>query len=106
MLHLHGEHIYFDLFADYPVQIVNWHDRDTAPSLSEALIRFEGALCGGLQRENTMVLGNPVSVTAEAHDAIQATGGKRFILGTGCVLPIIAPRTNILAARRSVQTYV
>lgn len=104
VLHLHGEHIQFDLFREYPVQVINWHDRDTEPSLKEALEKFSGVVCGGLQRERTMVLGNPVSVTAEASDAIQATKSQRFILGTGCVLPTIAPRANILAARRSVET--
>jgi uroporphyrinogen decarboxylase len=102
MLHLHGEQVQFDQFCDYPVQVINWHDRDTAPSLAQAHQKYSGAICGGLQRERTMVLGNPVSVTAEAHDAIQATHTQRFILGTGCVLPITAPRANILAARQSV----
>jgi uroporphyrinogen decarboxylase len=59
-------------------------------------------VCGGLQRDRTMVLGTPESVTTEALDAIQQTEGKRFILGTGCVLPIIAPRANIWAARQAV----
>jgi uroporphyrinogen decarboxylase len=61
------------------------------------------ARCGGLQRERMMVLGSPLSVTAEARDAIQQTNGTRFILGTGCVLPIIAPHANIYAARKSVE---
>ncbi len=104
MLHLHGEDVMFDCFLDYPLQIINWHDRDTPPSLSEAQARYPGVVCGGLRREVTMVLGTPDEVTAEAQDAIQATRGQRFILGTGCVLPIIAPRANILAARRSVET--
>lgn len=103
MLHLHGEEVMFDLVTDYPVQIINWHDRDTEPSLAEAKKRFVGTVCGGLQREDTMVLGTPERVTAEATDAILATEGERFILGTGCVLPTIAPRANILAARQSVE---
>jgi uroporphyrinogen decarboxylase len=102
MLHLHGEEVMFDRFLDYPVGVINWHDRDTWPSLNQAQSRFSGVVCGGLQRERTMVLGTPESVTAEALDAIQATQGKRFILGTGCVLPITAPRANIWAARRVV----
>ena len=60
-------------------------------------------LCGGLQREKTMVLGTPEQVMAEAKDSILATKGEKFILGTGCVLPITAPRANILAARKSVE---
>jgi uroporphyrinogen decarboxylase len=103
LLHLHGEDVMFDQFLDYPVAVINWHDRDTSPSLSEAQARFPGVVCGGLSRERSMVLGTPEQVTAEAKDAIQATGGRRFILGTGCVLPIVAPRANILAARNSVE---
>jgi uroporphyrinogen decarboxylase len=103
MLHLHGEEIMFEKFLEYPLQIINWHDRDTYPSLSEARQLYTGTVCGGLQRENTMVLGSPLSVTAEAHDAINSAGPSRFILGTGCVLPTIAPRANIMAARQAVD---
>ena len=102
MLHLHGEQVMFEGFLDYPVAVINWHDRDTWPSLKQAQGLYAGAVCGGLQRERTMVLGTPDDVTAEALDAIQATAGKRFILGTGCVLPIIAPRANLRAARQAV----
>jgi uroporphyrinogen decarboxylase len=101
MAHLHGENIMFDHVKDYPVQVINWHDRHTRPSLGEALQKFPGVLCGGLRREETMVLGTPEDVTAEAQHAIRMTEGKRFILGTGCVLPILAPHGNILAARHS-----
>jgi uroporphyrinogen decarboxylase len=103
MLHLHGNEVMFDLLADYPVQIVNWHDRDTPPSLAQGQVIFPGAVCGGLQREMTMVLGTPEDVLMEARDSIQSTGGRRFILGTGCVVPITAPYGNLKAARESVQ---
>jgi uroporphyrinogen decarboxylase len=103
MLHLHGEEVMFDQLSNYPVAAINWHDRDTYPSLKEAQVRYSGVVCGGLQRERTMVLGTPEQVMAEARDAIQATRGRKFILGTGCVLPIIAPHGNIIAARRSVE---
>jgi len=36
MLHIHGLDIYFDQLANYPLQIVNWHDRETPPSLADA----------------------------------------------------------------------
>jgi uroporphyrinogen decarboxylase len=98
MLHLHGENVMFNKVADYPCAIINWHDRKTKPSLAEALKIYPGVVCGGLQQWETMVSGTPQNVTNEALDAIQSTSGKRFILGTGCVLPIIAPRSNIEAA--------
>jgi uroporphyrinogen decarboxylase len=102
MLHLHGSDIMFDAVTDYPAAVINWHDRETSPSLKEALERFPGAVCGGLRQWDTMVLGTPEKARAEALDAIEQTGGKRFILGTGCVLPTTAPHGNIQAARQSV----
>lgn len=101
MLHLHGENVMFQLFTDYPVQVINWHDRETFPSLAEGQSLYSGVVCGGLQRNHTMELGSPEHVCAEARDAILATNGRRFILGTGCVLPITTPRANILAALQS-----
>lgn len=103
MLHLHGEDVMFEKFIDYPVSVINWHDQDTPPSLKDAQMLFGGALCGGLRRERTMVLGTPEGVRMEAHNAFEATGGDRFILGTGCVVPITAPRANLVAARSAVE---
>jgi uroporphyrinogen decarboxylase len=103
VLHLHGEQVMFDMFLGYPVHVMNWHDLETPPSLSEAQSRFPGVVCGGLRQWDTMALGTPEVVRREAHSAIAATSGQRFILGTGCVTPIIAPRANLLAARQSVE---
>lgn len=103
VLHLHGEDVMFDRFADYPVQALNWHDRETAPSLAEGRRQFSGATCGGLRQWRTLVEGTPEAVRAEALEAIEQTGGRGFILGTGCVTPVIAPRANLLAARRAVE---
>ncbi|MCC6147971.1 MAG: uroporphyrinogen decarboxylase [Anaerolineaceae bacterium] len=99
MAHIHGDNLMFDELTDYPVQILNWHDRHTQPDLRNARQKFNGVLCGGLRRWETMVQGTPVDIENEARDAIDQTGGERFILGTGCVLPIIAPYGNILKAR-------
>ncbi len=98
MLHLHGNNVMFKQFTDYPVQVINWHDRETFPSLAEGKKLFNGVVCGGLQRERTMELGSPEHVHSEACDAILATENKRFILGTGCVLQVTTPSANIRAA--------
>jgi uroporphyrinogen decarboxylase len=102
LLHLHGSDVMFDQITDYPIQVINWHDQDTWPSLAEAQKRFSGVVCGGLQRER-IVLATPEQVHREAREAIQATGGERFLLGTGCVTPITAPHGNLLAARQAVE---
>jgi uroporphyrinogen decarboxylase len=108
LLHLHGLDVYFglvtqSLFPDHLFPIVNWHDRETYPSLSEAQKRFDGIVCGGVS-QRTIVFGNSSQVWEEAADAIRQTKGRRFMLGTGCVVPVIAPHGNILAARQSVET--
>jgi len=102
MLHLHGQEVHFEMASELPFQIVNWHDRESYPSLTEAQSLFKGAMCGGM-RQDTLVYQNQTEVRHEAADAIQQTKGKRFLLGTGCVVPIIASHGNILAARKSVE---
>lgn len=103
MLHLHGQGVHFELAAELPFQIVNWHDRESYPSLTEAHSLFKGVMCGGM-RQDTLVYRGPAEVRKEAADAIQQTHGRRFLLGTGCVVPIIASHGNILAARKSIES--
>lgn len=107
LLHLHGLEVYFDLVAQsrFPAplfHIVNWHDRETFPSLAEAQKHYHGAVCGGISQKS-IVFGDRTEVRKEALDAITQTGGRRFILGTGCVVPVIAPHGNIMAARQIVE---
>jgi uroporphyrinogen decarboxylase len=102
--HLHGEDVMFDLAAGYGAPVFNWHDTETPPSLAEGLKKVGGAVCGGLRQWETMVRGTPDQVRAEAQAALAQTGGRRLILGTGCVTPTTAPRANLRAAREAVET--
>ncbi len=103
LLHLHGDDVMFDLLADYPVQAWNWHDQETPPTLDEGKRKVKGAVVGGLRQWETMLRGEPEQVRAEAQAAIQQTGGRGFILGTGCVTPISAPWSNLRAVREVVE---
>jgi uroporphyrinogen decarboxylase len=102
LLHLHGHDIFFSILDSLNFPIVNWHDRETYPSLAEAQTLFAGTMCGGM-RQDTLVYTDSAEVQKEAADAIRQTNGQRFILGTGCVVPIIASHGNILAAIKSVE---
>lgn len=102
VLHLHGDSLMFDLAEIYPVRIVNWHDRETSPDLAAGKHRINAAVCGGISRE-TLSLGNPETVRIEATEAIESLNGQGMILGTGCVVPVIAPRANLKAARACVD---
>ena len=102
LLHVHGDDIYFDLPVQaYPVDAVNWHTRIAGPPLQDALTKFGGAVVGGLT-EKVLTGGRPDEVRAQAVDAISQTGGRRFILGAGCVTPITTPDENIQAVRDAV----
>ena len=96
--HLHGDNVYFDLIADYPVQVWNWHDRETWPSLKDGMKSIKGAACGGLNRDMVMLRGRPEAVQSEVEDAIAQTNGRRLIIGTGCVMMIPTPEVNVKTA--------
>lgn len=104
VIHLHGQNVYFSELSQLSVPMINWHDQETAPDLAEGKLHFSGAVCGGLRQWETLVYGTPELVIKEAQSAISSTTGSRFILGTGCVLPITAPHANIAAARRAVES--
>ncbi len=104
VMHLHGDAPMFDLVADYPMQVINWHDRETSPSLVDGKLKFEGAVSGGLGRWQPMHNGTPSEVRAQARQAIEETNGRRFILSTGCVIMTTTPLSNIRAAREVVET--
>jgi len=102
MLHLHGKDIYFSLLRLVNFQIVNWHDRETYPSLAEAQSLYRGVVCGGI-RQDTLYSGAPQQVRDEAQDAIAQSKGLKFILGTGCVVYYQSAHENIMAAIESAQ---
>lgn len=106
VLHLHGLNPMFELADFYPVQIVNWHDRETSPSLAEGQKLFnKGAVLGGLNRSTTLPKGSPEDVRREVQDAVEQTGGLGVIIGAGCVAPVTTPEENFRAAREAVQEF-
>ena len=93
ILHLHGPHGMFGQIADYPVQMINWHDRESAPDLSAGLKRIKGAAIGGVARE-ALHSDNPDLALTQAREAFEQTGGQRWALGTGCVTWVTTPQTT------------
>jgi uroporphyrinogen decarboxylase len=103
MLHVHGQHIYFDHKATLPVAAINWHDRLTEPSLGDALKRFRGAAVGGLSEKETLLKGPPSAVAAQVADAIRQSGGTGVIVAPGCVLPLAVPDESLEAVVKGVK---
>lgn len=103
LLHLHRDTPMYDLFTDYPVQAINWHDRETEPDIATGKLKFKGAVCAGLGHWDAVHNGTPAEVRAQARDAIDKANGRRLILSTGCVTMITSPLSNIQAARDVVE---
>ena len=103
MLHVHGQHNYFDQMATLPAASINWHDRLTAPSLGDALKRFAGAAVGGLSEKDTLLKGPPSAVAAQVADAIRQSGGTGVIVAPGCVLPLAVPHDSLEAVVKGVK---
>lgn len=103
MLHVHGEDIMFDLATTYPVEMINWHDRITWPTLKEAQSRFNGALVGGINDRVTIAEGPVDEIRWQVRDAIEQTGGRRLIVGPGCVIPTNTPDAHVRAVIETVQ---
>ena len=102
MVHVHGEDVMFDLMAAYPVEMINWHDRLTWPTLHEAQDRFSGLLVGGVNEWQALLPGPVDAFQAEVRDALAQTDGRRLMVGPGCVLPIHTPNVHIRAAMEAV----
>ena len=102
MLHVHSTDIMFDLVADYPVQFINWHDRETELSLKQGLTQIKCAASGGVDQW-TLHQDSHDATIKEAKDAMEQTNGRRLLLGTGCVAMVTTPLQNIRALREIVE---
>jgi uroporphyrinogen decarboxylase len=98
VLHLHGRDGMFRLVSDYPAHIVNWHDRESPPGLAAGLKMIKGAASGGVERD-ALLADDPQPALEQARDAFLQTRGRRWVLGTGCVIMVTTPGGNIRKLR-------
>ena len=103
MLHVHGDDIMFDELADYPVAMLNWHDRIAEPTLGTAAARFPRMLVGGLNENGALIRGELAAIDAEVRDALTQTGGRRIMIGPGCVVPVAVTDAALEAALRATR---
>lgn len=86
LLHLTAERPFFDLAVRYPVQAVCWETWKSDPSIADARNQFRGALMGGLN-PLTFASGSENDVRNQITDAIEQSGGWRFLLSPSGPLP-------------------
>jgi len=82
---------------------VNWHDRETSPTLAEALGRTSRCLVAGVTRRGPILGLDADATTHEVQDAVEQTGGRRLIVAPGCVIPVSVASDQLAAARHAVN---
>ncbi len=85
ILHLCRNNIMFDFLSDYPVRVINYDNfGPDNPSLREAMGKTDKALWGGVHNVNPLLEGSVKAIEAQVHEALDQTGGRRFLLGPTC----------------------
>ncbi len=115
VVHLHGLDVYFDEIAGtYPAAVLNWHDRNTPPSLAEAREKYQKPFLAGIRaatkivdgkevRDDIVKDGTPEEIISHIHEAIESVDGKGLMIGPGCVTDQECPEENLSAVRKAVE---
>lgn len=93
-------------FEKYPVDAINWWDRNFTPlNASKRVYGDVFCLVGGIDQGRTMIHGTPLEVMEQVRDAIEKTSGEGLIIGPGCTLSQDTPRENYNAVAKAVMRY-
>ena len=115
VVHIHGLDVYYEeIFNKYPAAVLNWHDRNTAPSLKEARKLTEKPFLAGIRaatkvvdgkevRDDIVTDGTPEEIIAHIHEAIAEVDGKGLMIGPGCVVAQDCSDENLRAVRKAVE---
>jgi uroporphyrinogen decarboxylase len=92
VFHVCRDNNHLTSLLDYPVQAFQWASRSpTNPSLSEIASRTDKALIGGVDQKQTIIKGSAADVAAQARDAVDGVGGRRFLLAPECSIDPPSP---------------
>jgi len=106
VLHVCGDHIYFDAVADYPVQAISWNSEAPGnPSFGAAASMTTAAVMGGVAEDTTLLSGSPEDVRGAVAAALDETGGRRTLVAAGCSVAPTTPAENLLALRDAAQAW-
>lgn len=99
VLHVCKDNNLLFCLADYPVHAINWAvGAPGNPGLREVQLNTDKTVIGGYTNE-TLREGTPAHIMSEARQAREQTGGRRWMLGPACSIPVDCPEENVRAAR-------
>jgi uroporphyrinogen decarboxylase len=88
--------------ADYPVHAFSWDATGPGnPDLAAGLRAVPGAVMGGIGPEGALQAADPSAVLEQLEAGFAQTGGRRWIVAPGCVVPPTTPPENLSAIRRA-----
>ncbi|MGL6201722.1 MAG: uroporphyrinogen decarboxylase family protein [Lachnospiraceae bacterium] len=114
VVHIHGSNIMYNAVVEYPCNCINWHDRDTVPSMVDARKTISKTFLGGIQEVPTITNGvlsydsilqksTPEEIITHVKQAIDMVDGKGLIIGPGCVCDPKTSKENLHAVRKAVE---
>jgi uroporphyrinogen decarboxylase len=104
ILHIHGANTWFEELLDYPVQAINWHDRDDGPTMAEArkLVK-DKAFVGGLSHMKTLPNGTDAEIKAQVEDTWNKGASRGVIFAPGCGALPATPQERLLLVRSCIE---
>ncbi|HLG93429.1 MAG TPA: uroporphyrinogen decarboxylase family protein, partial [candidate division Zixibacteria bacterium] len=104
ILHVCEPNNMLSLFADYPVDMVNWaaSDRSNA-NLSEGYNLFKKPVIGGIDHTSSLMLGRKEALVGAVRPVLALLKSMPAVLGPECALPPAMPEENLMALRQLVE---
>ena len=103
LLHVCGEDIWFDEFADYPVTAFSFALAPGNPSLKDAHQRTGRAIVGGLPAKPHIASMTSTQLVARAAQAIGEMSGRWLLLGPDCSINPDTPEPLLHAVGATVR---
>lgn len=103
IVQVNGPSPMLNLFADLPIQALNWEARANPEALAYAKSLFSFAACGGLSDVEDLLHGTPSLIRSRARSAISQSESRRFILAGSGSGYVTTPASNIRALRSAVE---
>lgn len=98
LLHVCGEAVHFDEFADYPVTAFSWATVPGNPTLAEGHRRTGRAVVGGFPAKPDIASFTSAALMTRARSAIAEMRGRSLLLGPDCSINPDTPEPLLHAA--------